>query len=95
MINYVNELNLIYLSGFIELLGVAVGHLYFFLMFKYPQDFNGVQILKTPEIFYRLLPNRRGGMGGFGQAPTATRRPANDNRDARNLGGRGYRLGDD
>jgi derlin-1 len=33
-----------------ELAGVAVGHLYFFLMFKYPQDFNGVQLLKTPEI---------------------------------------------
>jgi derlin-1 len=67
-------------------------------MFKYPQDFNGVQILKTPQILYNWLPNRRGGMGGFGQAPT-TRRTANDNnnnnRDTRNLGGRGYRLGDD
>lgn len=36
-------------------------------------------------------------MGGFGQAPTPTRRNANDdnNRNNRNLGGRGYRLGDD
>jgi hypothetical protein len=40
----------LFVRGLTEILGVAVGHLYFFLMFKYPQDFNGVQILKTPEI---------------------------------------------
>ena len=43
-------MNFVFFRGFTELLGVAVGHTYFFLMFKYPQDFNGVQILKTPEI---------------------------------------------
>ena len=37
-------------SGFLELLGILVGHVYFFLMFKYPQDYNGVQILKVPDI---------------------------------------------
>ena len=36
-----------------ELLGIAVGHVYFFLMFKYPQDFNGVQLLHTPQILYK------------------------------------------
>ncbi len=36
-----------------ELLGIAVGHIYFFLMFKYPQDFNGVQLLQTPQILYK------------------------------------------
>jgi derlin-1 len=40
-------------GGFMELLGIAVGHIYFFLMFKYPQDFNGVQLLQTPQILYK------------------------------------------
>ena len=47
-----------------ELLGIVIGHVYFFLMFKYPQDFNGVQLLKTPEILYKYFPNRQGGVSG-------------------------------
>ena len=38
-----------YFSGFQELLGIIVGHLYFFLMFKYPQDFGGISLLHTPQ----------------------------------------------
>jgi derlin-1 len=42
---------------------------------------------------YKYFPNRRGGVGGFGQAPT--RRPDNNNdRPAPRVHGRGYRLGD-
>ena len=33
----------------ILLLGILVGHLYFFLMFKYPQDFGGPRLLSTPQ----------------------------------------------
>ena len=32
-----------------QLCGIIVGHLYFFLVFKYPQDFGGAQLLKTPS----------------------------------------------
>ena len=35
-----------------ELIGIFVGHLYFFLMFKYPQDFGGQRFLSTPSILY-------------------------------------------
>lgn len=42
--------NISIFSGFSELLGILVGHLYFFLMFKYPQDFGGQQWLFTPQI---------------------------------------------
>ncbi|BFZ12902.1 hypothetical protein BsWGS_15941 [Bradybaena similaris] len=69
-------------GGMMELFGIVVGHLYFFLMFKYPQDFGGVQLLKVPNFLYRLFPRRQGGMSGFGQAP-ASRRPG----DAGNNGG--------
>ena len=38
--------------GIMELIGIFVGHLYFFLMFKYPQDFGGQRFLSTPSILY-------------------------------------------
>ena len=56
-------------GGTPELVGIIVGHLYFFLMFKYPQDFGGPSLLATPNFMYNLFPNARGGAGGYGQAP--------------------------
>ncbi|VDP08330.1 unnamed protein product [Soboliphyme baturini] len=32
-----------------ELTGIVVGHLYFFLAFKYPQEFGGPSLLHTPQ----------------------------------------------
>ena len=37
-------------NGMSELMGILVGHLYFFLMFKYPQDFGGRSFLSTPQV---------------------------------------------
>uniref|UniRef100_UPI00358EBC48 derlin-1 n=1 Tax=Myxine glutinosa TaxID=7769 RepID=UPI00358EBC48 len=81
-----------------ELVGIFVGHLYFFLMFKYPQDFNGRCFLSTPSFLYRFLPSRRGGMGGFGAPPPPRRRPDDDD-GGHGWGGRlgwgiGQRLGE-
>lgn len=39
-------------SGFAEILGIIVGHLYFFLMYKYPVDFGGRQWISTPSFLY-------------------------------------------
>jgi derlin-1 len=52
----------------ILLLGILVGHLYFFIMYKYPQDFGGNTLLNVPQFLYNWLPNERT-MGGFGSAP--------------------------
>jgi len=35
--------------GMLDLVGIVVGHLFFFLMFQYPQEFNGPQVLTTPN----------------------------------------------
>jgi len=80
-------------SVFLELVGIAVGHLYFFLMFKYPQDYNGIEILKTPEILYKYFPNSANNVHGFfGRVPdNQQQRPA---AAPRQNYGRGYRLGD-
>ncbi|KAH7947404.1 hypothetical protein HPB52_011652 [Rhipicephalus sanguineus] len=37
-------------GGLYELIGILVGHLYFFLMFKYPQEFGGRNLLQVPSI---------------------------------------------
>ena len=58
-------------GGVMELIGILIGHMYFFLMFKYPQDFGGPSLLATPQILYDYFPNRRGGVHGYGQAPSA------------------------
>uniref|UniRef100_A0A672SDG3 Derlin n=1 Tax=Sinocyclocheilus grahami TaxID=75366 RepID=A0A672SDG3_SINGR len=72
-----------------ELIGNLVGHLYFFLMFKYPMDL-GVYFLP-------MLPNRRGGVSGFGVPPS--RRPVPQEQPGggggRHNWGQGFRLGDD
>lgn len=80
-------------GGWYELLGIFVGHLYFFLMFKYPQDFGGRQFLHTPSFFYRYLPNRRGGVAGFGMAPSS-RRTQEGGAQQRHAWGQGQQLGD-
>ncbi|KAK8394656.1 hypothetical protein O3P69_005848 [Scylla paramamosain] len=59
-------------GGFMMLLGIIVGHLYYFLTIRYPQDFGGATLLHTPEILYKLFPDQQG-VSGFGQAPTAPR----------------------
>lgn len=33
-----------------ELVGIVVGHLYFFLAIQYPQEFGGPVFLTTPQI---------------------------------------------
>jgi len=41
---------LVLCRGWNELLGILVGHVFFFLMYKYPQDFGGAQFISTPQI---------------------------------------------
>ncbi|XP_063218216.1 derlin-1 [Bacillus rossius redtenbacheri] len=81
-------------GGLQELIGILVGHLYFFLMFKYPQEMGGPSLLSTPSILYKYFPSTRSGIHGFGQAPTP-RRPLGDDAaggGGRHNWGRGYTL---
>ena len=45
-------------GGIMELIGILIGHMYFFLMFKYPQDFGGPSLLSTPQFMYNWFPNQ-------------------------------------
>lgn len=76
-------------GGILELVGILVGHLYFFLMFKYPLELGGPALLSTPSIIYGFFPNDdSGGIHGFGQPPSL-RRPGG----RRHNWGRGHVLG--
>lgn len=64
-------------GGLMELVGILVGHLYFFLMFKYPQELGGPVLLQTPAILKQWFPDQTGGVHGFGyvaQPPAAQAR---------------------
>lgn len=54
-------------GGAMELLGIVVGHLYYFLMYAYPQELGGPRLISTPQFFYDLFPNEQGAAAGFGQ----------------------------
>uniref|UniRef100_A0A0R3RZ64 Derlin n=1 Tax=Elaeophora elaphi TaxID=1147741 RepID=A0A0R3RZ64_9BILA len=80
-------------GGMNELIGILVGHAYYFLMFKYPQDFGGHAFLQTPQILYRWFPNRTNVVHGFGQAPSYRRTDAGDGGTGRHNWGQGRPLG--
>lgn len=77
-------------GGWMELMGILVGHLYFFLVFKYPQDLGGRQLIGAPQFLYRLFPRLRGGLAGFGAAPTNRRREGDEDAARRRDGGGGW-----
>lgn len=43
-------------GGMSELAGILVGHLYYFVMMKYPAE-QGVTLIRTPQFLYNYLPS--------------------------------------
>jgi len=78
-------------NGIMELIGIFVGHMFFFLKYKYPIDYGGAAFINTPQILYKYFPNRSGGVSGFGQAPASRRPEARD--EGRHNWGAGNPLG--
>jgi len=83
-------------GGFDSLLGILIGHLYYFLKFKYPQDLGGQRWLETPSLLKSYFPDITGGVYGFGVPPVnvrtaqGTANPTNrTNLTFRNVWGRG------
>ncbi|XP_018916461.1 derlin-1 [Bemisia tabaci] len=80
-------------GGLMELVGIVVGHLYYFLTIKYPQEMNGPELLSTPGILKQWFPDHRPHVAGFGSVPTP-RRPENSGSSWRGHSwGRGQVLG--
>ncbi|XP_013138262.1 PREDICTED: derlin-1 [Papilio polytes] len=81
-------------GGMMELLGILIGHVAFFLLFKYPQEFGGPALLTPPAFLKQIFPDTRY-VGGFGTAPQARvpERPAGGVVFGRHNWGRGQTLG--
>lgn len=84
-------------GGLLEIIGILVGHLYFFLKFKYPEELRGPSLLQTPTFLKEWFPDQRGGVYGFGASPQRPQaappnRPGGFFRGGHNWG-RGYVLG--
>ncbi|XP_055387758.1 derlin-1 isoform X2 [Condylostylus longicornis] len=60
-------------GGFDSFLGIMIGHIYYFLKFKYPQDLGGQRWLETPSIFKKYFPDITGGVFSFGSSPINVR----------------------
>lgn len=76
------------------IIGILVGHLYFFLKFTYPQELGGRNLLETPSIIKRYYPDIRPA-GVFGFAPSGGgRSDPPEQRRSGMFGGAGHRLGD-
>ncbi|XP_063387859.1 derlin-1-like [Cydia fagiglandana] len=76
-------------GGVEEFLGILVGHLAFFLIFKYPQEFGGPALLTPPAILKKYFPDFRR-PNNFGPAAAApTRAPVPEGHQW----GRGQTLG--
>lgn len=67
-------------GGIMELVGIIVGHLYFFLMYKYPQELGGPTLLQTPGFLKEWFPNNSAGVHGFGVPPQRPPQERNENR---------------
>lgn len=89
-------------GGVMELFGILIGHLYFFLMFKYPQELAGPSLLQTPSFLKSFFPDQVGGVHGFGVPPQRPVHTAGGPAGGTNRGGgffgnhnwgRGYTLG--
>lgn len=52
-------------GGMMELIGILVGHLYFFLKFKYPQEYDGPELLQTPRFIENYFPPYRVNVHGY------------------------------
>lgn len=72
-----------------ELMGIFVGHVYYFFAHEYPLEYGGVQFLKTPNFLYRMFPTERNFVSGFGAPPP---RHTSDDTRSRGFPGRGRSL---
>ncbi|VDD74069.1 unnamed protein product [Mesocestoides corti] len=79
-------------SATMELVGIFVGHIYYFFSHQYPLEYGGPQILKTPAFLYRMFPGERNFVSGFGVPPR--RMGSHDDNVSRGFPGRGRTLND-
>jgi len=85
-------------SGLYEIIGILVGHAYYFATFQYPQEHGGEALIKTPAFLEGFLPpyqNSRS-TAGFSYIPPTNRNNTTDSNTQPRSGGlfnRGHQWG--
>lgn len=83
-------------GGMSDLVGIIVGHLYYFVMMKYPAE-QGVTLVQTPQFMYDYLPNHQAASYMAPERPTRQNPSATGQNPTAPTGyhwGRGRRLDD-
>lgn len=84
-------------GGMTELIGILVGHLYYFVTIKYPAE-QGITLVQTPQILQNFFPNQQAAPfvapGRPPARPTAARAPDSSAHPTGYNWGRGRRLED-
>lgn len=83
-------------GGMSELMGILVGHLYYFVMMKYPAE-QGITLLQTPQFLYSYFPNTAAGTPYVAPERLNRQVPSNQPRNPTSNTynwGRGHRLED-
>jgi len=80
-------------GGVAELMGILVGHMYFFMKYQYPLQYGGQPLISTPAFLENWFPQRRGMQGGVGVAPAQGAGGAPPPRGGGYSWGRGNSLG--
>jgi len=80
-------------GGVAELMGILVGHMYFFMKYQYPLQYGGQPLISTPAFLENWFPPRRGMQGGVGVAPAQGPGAAPPPRGGGHSWGRGNSLG--
>jgi len=88
-------MELVFQGSIASLIGIFIGHFYYFLKFQYPQELGGNAFLETPNLLKQYVPDVNGGFSGFGLPPAsrAPQQPAAGNRVLGNAWGQGNTLG--
>ncbi|XP_036328803.1 derlin-1-like [Rhagoletis pomonella] len=88
-------MELVFQGSIASLIGIFIGHFYYFFKFQYPQELGGNAFLETPFLLKQYVPDVSGGFSGFGEPPVsrAPQRPAPGNAYFGNTWGRGNQLG--
>jgi len=82
-------------GGVDEVIGIVVGHLYYFVFFKYPEEYGGTPLISTPSFLYHYFPSvpGRGSVHGGFQPPPQRPNDQNQQRGGRYNWGSGQVLG--
>ena len=75
------------------MIGIVVGHLYYFVKYRYPQENGGVQLIQTPSILYDYFPNTSPRGGFFSVPPQQRRDDRGPDGSTRHRWGTGHVLG--